>query len=299
MAEPILKLTRGVPRTDREWMDVFKNLTKFFRVSGDELIIGGDIQLPAGSVSTDELADDAVTDPKLRESQACSVIGRSANSAGQPTDIQATVDGQYLRRSGGTLAFGAISDSDIPSTIARDTEVSAAITAHEGASDPHPGYTTSTEATSIANAAVSTHEGAADPHPVYTTAAEVSSAIITALANITSGTYTPTLTNTTNIAASTAYECQYLRVGSTVTVSGRIDVDPTTASIDTLLGISLPIASNFGGSEDCAGAAAASGIVSESAAINADSVNDRAQMIWVTASNANHAMFFSFTYQVI
>src|SRR5688500_4743620 len=36
---------------------------------------------------------------------------------------------------------------------------------------------------------------------------------------LTSGTYTPTLTNTTNLDGSTAYECQYLRVGNTVTVS--------------------------------------------------------------------------------
>lgn len=299
MAEPILKLTRGVPKTDREWMEVFRNLTKFFRVSGDELVIGGDIALPPQSVGTDEIEDAGVTDVKLRESQATSVIGRSPSSAGSPADIQATVDGQFLRRAAGTLAFGAIVDSDIPSNIARDTEVTDAITAHEGALDPHPVYTTAAEATATANAAVAAHVAAADPHPTYTTAAEVSAAITTALANITSGTYTPTLTNTTNVAASTAYQCQYLRVGSTVTVSGRIDVDPTTASVDTLLGISLPIASNFGGSEDCAGAAAASGIVSESAAINADSVNDRAQMIWVTASDANHAMFFSFTYQVI
>src|SRR5438093_13362661 len=32
------------------------------------------------------------------------------------------------------------------------------------------------------------------------------------------GTYTPTLTNSVNVAASTAYVCQYLRVGAVVTV---------------------------------------------------------------------------------
>jgi hypothetical protein len=163
MAEPILKLTRGVPKSDREWMDVFRNLTKFFKVSGDQLQIGGEIQLPELSVGTDELQDDAVTDPKLRNSQACSVIGRSVNSAGSPSDVQASVNGHYLRRTGDVLSFGAIADGDIPSTIARDTEVAAAITAHEAAGDPHPGYVTTAE--------LATHSGAADPHTVYPLAA--------------------------------------------------------------------------------------------------------------------------------
>jgi hypothetical protein len=39
----------------------------------------------------------------------------------------------------------ALSDSDIPSGIARDSEVAAAIGAHEAAADPHPGYLTAAE----------------------------------------------------------------------------------------------------------------------------------------------------------
>src|SRR5438093_6787266 len=37
-------------------------------------------------------------------------------------------------------------------------------------------------------------------------------------ATLDAGTYTPTLTNSVNVAASTAYVCQYLRVGAVVTV---------------------------------------------------------------------------------
>ena len=37
------------------------------------------------------------------------------------------------------------------------------------------------------------------------------------------GVWTPTLTGVTNIAASTAYECQWLKVGSTVTFSGKLE----------------------------------------------------------------------------
>ncbi|MGH8656171.1 MAG: hypothetical protein ACREYE_30090, partial [Gammaproteobacteria bacterium] len=36
--------------------------------------------------------------------------------------------------------FRSLVDADIPAAIARDSEVSAAITAHEGAADPHTGY---------------------------------------------------------------------------------------------------------------------------------------------------------------
>jgi len=38
--------------------------------------------------------------------------------------------------------LAAIDDDDIPASIARDAEVAAAVGAHEGAGDPHPGYAT-------------------------------------------------------------------------------------------------------------------------------------------------------------
>jgi hypothetical protein len=145
MARSIVEFTRGLPTTDRGWLDVFARINKYLRVSGDELVIDGDIQLPEQSVGTAEIEDGAVTDGKLRESQARSVIGRSLGSAGQPTDIQATTNGHYLRQAGGVLGFGAIADSDLPSTIARDSDVSGAISDHEAAADPHPGYTTGAE----------------------------------------------------------------------------------------------------------------------------------------------------------
>ena len=49
--------------------------------------------------------------------------------------------GHVLRATGATtFAFGAIDDADVPATIARDTEVTSAVTTHEGAADPHAGY---------------------------------------------------------------------------------------------------------------------------------------------------------------
>lgn len=62
----------------------------------------------ATGLPTGGLLDNAVTNTKLRDSTALSVIGRSINSTGDPADISAGTDNQVLRRSGTTLGFGAI-----------------------------------------------------------------------------------------------------------------------------------------------------------------------------------------------
>ena len=119
--------------------------------------------------------------------------------------------------------------------------------------------------------------------------------------NVFSGTYTPTLTNTTNVAASTAYECQYMRVGNVVTVSGQVDIDPTSATTDTVLGMSLPIASALAANRQLGGTAANStaGRYGEGVAITADLTNDRAQFLLRPTSTNNSSYGFSFTYRVI
>lgn len=76
----------------------------------------GDVTATAGSNAT-TIAADAVTDTKLRNSAALSVIGRGANSTGDPADIAAGSDGYVLRRSGTTLAFGQIAAGAIPNDL--------------------------------------------------------------------------------------------------------------------------------------------------------------------------------------
>lgn len=115
------------------------------------------------------------------------------------------------------------------------------------------------------------------------------------------GTYTPTLTNVTNITSSTAYQCQYLRVGNTVTVSGKVDIEITAAGIYEL-GMSLPIASNFGADEDCAGTAIGethTPAAADACWIKADATNDRASINGDDNDTSPHAHYFTFTYQVI
>ncbi len=77
-----------------------------------------------------------------------------------------------LTRSAGDARYQTtpIADSDVPSTIARDSEVTAAIGAHAGAVDPHgdrgyaAGLGVNYDAAGAASTAVSNHVAANDPH---------------------------------------------------------------------------------------------------------------------------------------
>lgn len=195
------------------------------------------------------IASNTVTDAILRDSAAVSILGRSANSSGDPADIAAAANGNVLRRAANVVGFGQIDVSD-------GTNVVSGILA-------------------MANGGTGS-----------------------ATLVLSSGTYTPTLTGVTNVTASTAYVCQYHRVGSVVSVAGKVDVDPTAPGL-TQLGISLPVASNFAAAEQCGGAACAPGIAGEAAALLADATNDRAEMDWTTVDITNQSFYFTFSYLVI
>ena len=112
------------------------------------------------------------------------------------------------------------------------------------------------------------------------------------------GTYTPTLTGVTNVAASTAYVTQYSRVGNMVTVFGRFNIDPTAAGL-VQLGISLPIASNFANTQECGGVAFSGNVFGQGGTIEGDITNNRAQLFFQTTDTANRNYHFIFGYQII
>lgn len=114
---------------------------------------------------------------------------------------------------------------------------------------------------------------------------------------IASGTYTPTLTNVTNITASTAYQCQWIRVGNVVTVSGKVDID-VTLGIASELGMSLPIASNLTAEQNLGGTASSSAAASLVTAVKADATNDRAAFVFTAVSLTNDSYFFEFEYLI-
>jgi len=82
-----------------------------------------------GQVPTEGIEDDAVTDEKLRDSVALSVIGRSANSAGDPADIQAAANDTFLARIGDVLQWAQLTIGMIPDLLITEAKLAAAVVA--------------------------------------------------------------------------------------------------------------------------------------------------------------------------
>lgn len=249
-----------------------------------------------------------ISNRKLRESDALSIMGRDIDQAGDVSDIVSSAVDTILRRVAGS--FGDILDwgkltldmaADKLWTYAKIQDATALSVLGRAANTDG----VLNEIVADVDGQLLIRRGTAvqfdtladgDIPAGIARDSEVIAAI--AALNLDSGTYTPALTNVANLDASTAYQCQYMRVGSVVTVSGRVDVDPTAPG-SVQLGIALPIASNIGATEDCAGAAAASGIAGLSAAILGDATNNRAQLQFIGVDLTNQPLYFSFTYQVL
>jgi len=121
------------------------------------------------------------------------------------------------------------------------------------------------------------------------------------LGMVSSGTYTPSLTNGTNMAASTAYPLQYLRVGNTVVVGGYVGIDATSAGYDTSMRMSLPISSNFTASTDAGGSGSApctGSTANDGWVFYATAATDDIQIDGRAMEAAARNMFFTFVYQV-
>lgn len=91
-------------------------------VSGITAIIEGefldsttiDFTIVPGVSITAIVIDDSISNAKLRNSGALSVIGRSANTTGDPADISAVAaSGAVLRESGSALGFGTVATAGI------------------------------------------------------------------------------------------------------------------------------------------------------------------------------------------
>ena len=110
-----------------------------------------------------------------------------------------------------------------------------------------------------------------------------------------SGTWTPTLTNVTNVTSSTARTCNYIRVGGMVHFSGTIDVTPTDVNPSTVR-CTLPVASNFTSEYDATGTVTALTAVSAArfGNVTADTTND-AITIQLVAGNSGTSMRVNFT----
>lgn len=109
--------------------------------------------------------------------------------------------------------------------------------------------------------------------------------------------YTPTLTNVTNVAASTAFSTNYVRWNNYCAVFGRVDIDPTaTGAIE--LGMTLPIASNFSSSIQLGGGAWCTAI-NQHLAIVPDTTNDRLSFQGITTDASNRQYSFLTIYRIL
>ena len=119
-----------------------------------------------------------------------------------------------------------------------------------------------------------------------------------ALANgpIRSGVYFPTLTNVSNLDASTAFTSNYMQVGEAVVVSGRVNMDPTAAGVITQMRMSLPVAADFNANENLGGTAI--GVVTpvDVAGIQAATATEDAIFTWHPTGTANTGFRFIFMY---
>jgi hypothetical protein len=116
-----------------------------------------------------------------------------------------------------------------------------------------------------------------------------------------SGKYTPTHGSLTNLDSTTPRECQWLRVGNTVHVTGRLEADPTAAAdTATSLEMSLPVTpAVFANNWDCAGAGSAAGSGANgnrSVVIIGSGSNARLQ--WQSNQTATQGVTFAFSYQL-
>jgi hypothetical protein len=117
--------------------------------------------------------------------------------------------------------------------------------------------------------------------------------------NIAASTYTPTLTGILNVDGTLATACQYIRVGSVVTVSGLVAIDATAAGA-TRVGISLPFASDFTDFGQLAGTASAVAEPTRPGAIFADTTNNRAELNYTaTTGTGQLSWYFTFTYRIL
>lgn len=116
--------------------------------------------------------------------------------------------------------------------------------------------------------------------------------------NVTSSTYTPTGTAGTNVSSLVTRECQYMRVGNVVTVSGMADLN-LTGSGSAVFALSIPVASNFSLIEHAAGAGKCT--TSEEAwSIEADTTNDRLTFRAISAGiSLGLTVSFAASYRVI
>ena len=205
----------------------FLSATSLTSFSRSAIVVGSDISFYTGAAQTVAIGSSVTTLEVLRMTNAGTLQILQGDlqlpttkyitwGGAYGTDIP-TISGTSGSGSNGFLQFfPAGSTSGVQMALRRTGQLAL------------PSYTTSTSFTGTATAALA-----------VTSLGDV---ITVASAGTTaSGTYTPTYTGLANVDSTTAYTCQYLRVGDTVTVSGYVMINATADNTTTRLSITLPV----------------------------------------------------------
>ena len=167
-------------------------------------------------------------------------------------------------------------------------------------------YTSGTGVTLTRNAlglsiAVATSGVTAGTYTAATVTVDALGRVSAASSNtILTGSYTPKLTNVANSSARNAAVCNYTQAGTNVIVHGKCAITDASLAVETRVGISLPVASNFAAVTDCSGVAVVQNLGNDAGFIEGDTTNDRAEIRYVAAdTGVSHDHYFTFQYRVI
>jgi hypothetical protein len=121
-------------------------------------------------------------------------------------------------------------------------------------------------------------------------------------ANVTSGSWSPSLTADVNVDGTpTILHATYKRIANIVTCYVMISVDPTLITTQTEVGIPLPVASAFTGANDLTGSGSGSAGNGRAAFVQfgADVTNSRARLIFESGSTSASIITGTFQYTVL
>lgn len=116
--------------------------------------------------------------------------------------------------------------------------------------------------------------------------------------NLTSGTWSPTISNTVNIASSTAGTMYYSRVGDVVTFGGPITIQATATGVVELQ-LSLPVASNFSGNGQVSGSIVATNNGDMVGVIKANPTNDTMEINYTATVTSSRIFNMHGVYRII
>ncbi len=95
----------------------------------------------------------------------------------------------------------------------------------------------------------------------------------------------------------------YYQIGDVVTVQGRVSITPTAGAwTQTILRMTIPVASTFTANEEAGGTASAINIQGNNgnnAGIRARAAGTDVEFVWLANDTNAHDFFFTFSYQVI